>query len=151
MSRRHSSGVAKPTVSGRLTVVAPAAMQALTTSARKSVSVRLASIGENSTSSHRLRASAVIVVARCSTSDADMRSWPSRWIGEVPMNTWMRERCAGASAPAQARTSSSKQRLRPAMTGPSTCSAMARTAAWSPGELNGKPASMMSTPVRASC
>ena len=51
------------------------------------------------------------------------------------MKTWMRACFAVASALAQERTSSSKQRLRPAMIGPSTCSAMAVTAAKSPGEL----------------
>src|SRR3984893_11858667 len=50
MSERHSSGVAYPTVSGRLIVVAPASMQLLTTSARYSRSVRLAFIRASSTS-----------------------------------------------------------------------------------------------------
>src|SRR4029077_8806615 len=45
MSARHSSGVAYPTVSGRLIVVAPASMHALTTSARYSGSVRLWALG----------------------------------------------------------------------------------------------------------
>ena len=66
------------------------------------------------------------------------------------MNTWMRARVAGSSAAAQDRTSASKQRDSPAITGPSTRSAMAFTAAKSPGELCGKPASMTSTLRRAS-
>ena len=45
------AGVVKPTVSGKLMVVAPASMAAWQTSARNSSSVRVASSGENSTSS----------------------------------------------------------------------------------------------------
>ena len=52
-----SIGVAKPTVSGQLMVVAPASMAAWTTSTRYSSSVREASSGENSTSSTYSRAS----------------------------------------------------------------------------------------------
>ncbi|MNV89456.1 hypothetical protein D3C71_1837480 [compost metagenome] len=48
---RISSGVVKPTVSGRLMVVAPAATATRATSIRKSSSVRVASSAENSTSS----------------------------------------------------------------------------------------------------
>ena len=48
---RISSGVVKPTVSGRLMVVAPAAIATWVTSVRKSSSVRVASSAENSTSS----------------------------------------------------------------------------------------------------
>jgi hypothetical protein len=44
-------GVAYPTVSGRLIVVAPALMTASTTDARKSMSERVASSAENCTSS----------------------------------------------------------------------------------------------------
>ena len=132
-------------------VVAPASMQLFTTSARYSRSVRLASIGENSTSSRKVFASAVMDTARSCTSRWVIRNWPSRWIGEVPMKTWIRARAAGSSAAAQARTSASKHRERPAMTAPSDLfAAMAFTAAKSPGELCGKPASMTSTLRRAS-
>jgi len=41
-------------------------------------------------------------------------------------------------------------RARPQMIGPSTSRAIASTASKSPGEVIGKPASMMSTPSRAS-
>lgn len=53
-AREHAadlSGVVKPTVSGRLIVVAPAAIATRATSARKSSSVRVASSAENSMSS----------------------------------------------------------------------------------------------------
>ena len=42
-------------------------------------------------------------------------------------------------------------RARPAMTGPSTVREIACTASKSPGEVIGKPASITSTPSRASC
>ncbi len=68
------------------------------------------------------------------------------WISLDEMKTWMR----GVSAPCetacqQASTSSKLARARPAMTGPFTSRAISETASRSPGEENGKPASMMST------
>ncbi|MMZ64692.1 hypothetical protein D1872_270420 [compost metagenome] len=58
------SGVANPTVSGRLTTVAPAEIAVAVTLHRNSISVRLASSAENSTLSknfrpYRIAASAV--------------------------------------------------------------------------------------------
>ena len=53
-TRSNSSGTVYPTVSGILTVVAPASMAADTTSARYDSSVLEASSGENSISSHIL-------------------------------------------------------------------------------------------------
>src|SRR5256885_2146517 len=52
----YSPGSAKPTVSGRLMVVAPSTIAASTTRHRYSRSVRLASSAENSTSSGKRRA-----------------------------------------------------------------------------------------------
>jgi hypothetical protein len=65
-----------------------------------------------------------------------------------------RLRAAGATASAQALMSPAAARARPQITGPSgvpTASAMRCTALKSPGLAKGKPASMMSTPRRASC
>ena len=61
---------------------------------------------------------------------------------------------AGSTASAQALMSPRAARARPQITGPSglpTLAAMRCTALKSPGLAKGKPASMMSTPRRASC
>ena len=50
----YCSGTAQPTVSGKFTVVAPAATTAWLTSTKNSGSVREASSGENSTSSTKV-------------------------------------------------------------------------------------------------
>jgi len=79
-----------------------------------------------------------------------MRSFLAMWISDVAMNTWMRRRSAWRTASHARSTSLNPVRLRPAMIGPCTPFAMASTASKSPSLAIGKPASMMSTPRRAS-
>jgi len=73
------------------------------------------------------------------------------WFGLVEMKTWMRARSAWRTASQQRSTSATCVRERPQMTGPWTLAAMAETASKSPSLETGKPASMTSTPRRASC
>ena len=69
----------------------------------------------------------------------------------VAMNVWMRPRSASRTASPATVTSRSFARERAATITPGTSSATARIASKSPGEEIGKPASMTSTPRRASC
>ncbi len=73
------------------------------------------------------------------------------WIGLVEMNVWMRGASAPRTASQHTRTSCSMARARPAMREPFTTRAIRATDSKSPFEAIGKPASMMSTPRRASC
>ena len=72
------------------------------------------------------------------------------WMSDVAMNVWMRGRSECLIAFQAASMSCADVRARPQITGPSTAFAIAVTASKSPGEVIGKPASMMSTPRRAS-
>ena len=115
------------------------------------MSERLPSSGENSTSSQKLRARATPPAASAFTCSGVMRSFFAMWIGDVAMNTWMRG-CAACRTASHARSMSAKPvRARPAMIEPCTDLAIASTASKSPWLAIGKPASMMSTPRRASC
>ena len=67
------------------------------------------------------------------------------------MNVWIRGRSESLIAPQAASMSALWVRARPQITGPSTLRAIASTASKSPGEVIGKPASITSTPSRASC
>ena len=71
-------------------------------------------------------------------------------MSEVETKVWMRGRSASRTASHARSTSAGLARARPATTGPWTSRAIACTASKSPGEAIGKPASMMSTPRRAS-
>ena len=73
------------------------------------------------------------------------------WMSEVEMNVWIRGRAASRTAFQAASMSATCVRASPAMTGPSTVREIAWTASKSPGEVIGKPASITSTPSRASC
>ncbi len=73
------------------------------------------------------------------------------WMSEVEMKVWMRGRADSLIAPQAASMSALWVRARPQITGPSTARAIACTASKSPGEVIGKPASITSTPSRASC
>ena len=73
------------------------------------------------------------------------------WMSEVEMKVWMRGRSESLIAFHAASMSALCVRARPQITGPSTPRAIASTASKSPGEVIGKPASMTSTPRRASC
>src|SRR5918997_1455765 len=132
-------------------VVAPSSSAIWSTSAVNSRSARVASMGENSTSSQCSRACATAARAWPFTSARLDWSWCSMWMSLVEMNVWMRGRSESLIAFQAASTSCALARARPQMTGPCTSRAIACTASKSPGELIGKPASMMSTPRRASC
>ena len=67
------------------------------------------------------------------------------------MKVWMRGRWASRTAPQAASMSALWVRARPQITGPSTLREISWTASKSPGEVIGKPASITSTPRRASC
>ena len=96
-----------------LTVVAPASITASTTSRRKSSSVREASSGENSTSSHRLRAYFTPSTAVWTISSLAIFSLYSRWIALVARKTWMRGFAAALTALPGRSMSSRLQRARP--------------------------------------
>ena len=72
-------------------------------------------------------------------------------MSEVEMKVWMRGRWESLIAFQAASMSALCVRERPQITGPSTWRAMLSTASKSPGEVTGKPASITSTPRRASC
>ena len=73
------------------------------------------------------------------------------WMSEVEMKVWIRGRGASLIAPHAASMSALCVRARPQIAGPSTLREIASTASKSPGEVIGKPASITSTPRRASC
>ena len=72
------------------------------------------------------------------------------WMSDVEMNVWMRGRSASLTAPQAASMSPFWVRASPQITGPETDREIAWTASKSPGEVIGKPASITSTPRRAS-
>ena len=72
------------------------------------------------------------------------------WMSEVAMKVWMRGRSECLTAFQAASMSCADVRARPQMTGPSTALAISATDSASPGEVIGKPASITSTPSRAS-
>src|SRR3954454_4176967 len=133
-----------------LMTVAPSSMAIEHTSAVNSRSARVASIGENSTSSTSDLAWATAARAWPLTSSRVDCSWCVMCMSLVEMNVWIRGRAASCTAPKAASTSATCARASPAMIGPSTWRAMAWTASKSPGLVIGKPASMTSTPRRAS-
>src|SRR3954447_15315689 len=131
-------------------VVAPSSRAARSTSAVNSTSARVASIGLNSTSSTSERAWATAARAWPSTSSRVDCSWWVMWMSLVEMNVWTRGRSLSRTASAARSMSAACARARPAITGPCTPRAIARAAWKSPGEAIGKPASITSTPSRAS-
>src|SRR5437016_2247194 len=149
-SSPNSWGSAYPTVSGTLTVVAPASTAARDTSTTNRGSVRVASCAGNSTSSVWDLARRTLSRTASSTWRSLIRSISRRWISLVETKTWMRKRSAGPSASAHRSTSASDTRASPAITDPFTCPAMSLTASNSPWEDTGNPASITSTPSRAS-
>ena len=72
------------------------------------------------------------------------------WMSLVAMKVWIRGRSESLTAFQAASMSCFEVRARPQITGPWTSRAIACTESKSPGEVIGKPASMMSTPSRAS-
>ncbi len=73
------------------------------------------------------------------------------WMSEVEMKVWIRGRSESLIAFQAASMSALWVRERPQIVGPSTVREIASTASKSPGEVIGKPASITSTPRRASC
>src|SRR5919198_2530523 len=132
-------------------VVAPAWTATLSTSSRNSIGVLVASCGLNSTSSQCCRALATAPPVASTTCWGLMRSMCSMWLGLVDRNTWMRALAASSTASKQRSTSAALARASPAMVGPWTVRAISRTASKSPWLATGKPASITSTPRRASC
>ena len=102
----------------------------------------MASWGLNSTSSVCSRARATPERIAASTWAWSIFSMCSMCWGLVEMKTWMRPRSASRRASQQRSTSVTWVRDRPAITGPSTLRAMARTASKSPWLATGNPASM---------
>ena len=131
-------------------MVAPASITACKTSARYSLSVRIPSSAENSTSSQADLASFTPFTAWRITSSGVILSFRSRWIGLVAMKVWIRAFSAGSIASIVRSMSRGIVRHRPAITGPRISVAIARTASKSPGDAAGKPASMISTFISAS-
>ena len=83
-----------------LIVVAPSSIAIWITSAVNSTSARVASIGENSTSSISERACATEARAEPLTSSRVDCSWCSMWMSLVEMKVWMRGRSASRTASA---------------------------------------------------
>ena len=90
----------------------------LETSAVNSRSARVASIGENSTSSVYCVACATAARAWPLTSSRVVWSWCSMWMSQVEMNVWMRGRSESLTAFQAASMSWALARARPQMTGP---------------------------------
>src|SRR2546423_1011895 len=116
-----------------------------------SMSDREPSSGENSTSSVYCLACATAARAWPFTSSRVVWSLRSMWMSLVAMKVWIRGRSESLIAFQAASMSWKLVRARPQMTGPCTSRAIACTASKSPGEVIGKPASITSTPRRASC
>ena len=150
MKSWNSSGAAYPTVSGRFTTDAPAAIAASTTLHRKSASVREASSAENSTSAHFLRAYATMRFTRSSASRRDMWSLLFRCRSLVARNVCTRGCAASLTASAAASMSFSSARASDATVQPFTARAIWRTLSKSPGEATANPASITSTPSDSS-
>src|SRR3954467_12053188 len=133
-----------------LIVVAPSSSAIWTTSAVYSSSERVASMGENSTSSVYCFECATAALAWPFTSSRVVWSWYSMWMSLVEMKVGMRGRSESRIAFQAASMSWKPVRASAQITGPCTSRAIAWTASKSPGEAIGKPASMMSTPRRES-
>jgi hypothetical protein len=133
-----------------LIVVAPASTAARQVAITKSGSERVASWGENSTSSTYRPARSTLSPTAFMTSSGVILSIRSIWIGDVEMNTWIRLRSAALSASAALSMSSGWVRASEAITGPRTSAAMRDTDSKSPGDEAAKPASITSTRSLAS-
>ena len=131
-------------------VVAPALIAASTQRQRKSCSVRVPSSADHSTSSVWLRARVTCAITISKTSCGSFWSFHFMCTGEVDRKVWMRLRAAGLIASAQRSMSLGAARDRPQITAFLVRLAISWTAAKSPSEAIGKPASMMSTPMVSS-
>ena len=133
-----------------LSVVAPHSIAVLKTSIRKGTSERLASSAENSTSSISDFARLTPLLTSASTPSLSSLSLYSMCMGLVAMNVCIRGRSASFTASAALLISSALVLASPAIIGPFISRAIACTDSKSPGDEAGKPASMTSTPSRAS-
>ena len=114
-----------------------------------SMSVRVASSHENSTSEQKPFALRTAKSVAATTSSRVIRSLCSMWMSDVAMKVWMRGFLASDSDSIAASTSSSLVRASDATTH-STARLTARMPSRSPGDEIANPASMMSTPSRSS-
>ena len=146
-----SKGSLKPTVSGKLIVLAPASITASLISFMKPISERPASSQENSTSSTKVRAYSTALTALLMTSSGDILSLCSICILEVAIKVWIRFVFAFAMASPAALTSESSARAKEQMVELCTLCAIFSIASKSPGLAAANPASMISTPKRSNC
>ena len=116
----NSLGFEYPTVSGMFTVVAPALIAASNMAYRYSGTVRVASIGENSTSSTYVRAISTASTAMFMIVSRSLLIWCIRCTSDDEMKVWMRGRVAPWRDFAAASMSDSTARASEQMTGPST-------------------------------
>src|SRR5918997_911205 len=114
------------------------------------MSVRVASIGENSTFSQRFFANATASPALRRMSSWLERIWCSMCRALVPTKVWMRGLCDHCTASHARTMSCSWMRARPVILGPLTSEAMRLPDSKSPWEVMGNPASITSTFRRAS-
>jgi hypothetical protein len=138
-------------VSGTFKTRAPSSTAAAKTSHRKSTSLRVASSAENSTSAASVEASRTASRVIFKTSPRVFFSLCSRWMSEVATKVWMRGRAARLSARPARAMSCSEVRASAATVTARHSAAMAWTAAKSPSEAMGNPASITSTPSASSC
>ena len=131
-------------------MVAPALMTASTMRQRKSISLRVPSSADHSTSSIWLRARVTLAIESSITCSGVMFSLTRMCSGEVAITVWTRPRLANFTASAQRSMSLGLARDRPAMTAFLERRAISLTAWKSPSEVIGKPASMTSTPMSSS-
>lgn len=127
-------------------MLAPALMAISTVRLRKSHSVRVASIEDHCTLSQRLRACVTQSWMRSAISSM-VRFGIARCRGDVPIKVWMRGDLACFTASQQRSISLKLARERPQIVAFCACRAISETAAKSPSEAMGNPASMMSTPI----
>eukprot|EP00835_Amoeboradix_gromovi_P006189 NODE_683_length_5225_cov_0.594616.p3 type:complete len:229 gc:universal NODE_683_length_5225_cov_0.594616:2270-2956(+) len=148
-----------PTVSGMLTVVAPARITRLSRAHKKSLSLRAASSQLNSTSSTSDLAYSTACTALVMHSSLDIFSLYSKWRSDVAKNVCMRFFGADFIALYAVRMSLSVARAKAhivigsflfSIRGP-TVSAMAATLSKSPPLATGNPASQTSTPKNDNC
>src|SRR5580698_82815 len=99
-----------------LTVVAPALITASTIRHRNSISLRVPSSADHSTSSMWLRARVTLAIEVSTTCSGVMFSLTRMCSGEVAITVWTRPRLANFTASAQRSMSFGCARDRPAMT-----------------------------------
>ena len=130
--------------------MAPASTAIENACPRNSMSLRLASSAENSTSGQRVLAYSTILPMDSSACVREMRNLCFRCRSEVARKTCTRGSAARSRAPSAASISSRRVRASPATVLCLISRATSRTASKSPCEAMGKPASITSTPRASS-